>query len=92
MNTPTDTNQGICIRLAMSDLVKEALEKEGGKTSVVLYIVPRPGLSFGATHAVFQGIPGRKGEEHPRVGHAKFYRSDTVPKTFNTTCRCEPTN
>lgn len=79
MNIPTNTSQCICIRLSMSDLVKEALEKDNGKTSVVLYIVPRSNLPLGATHAIYQGIPGRKGEEHPRVGHAKFYRSDTVP-------------
>ena len=82
MNTPTDTNQGICIRLSMSDLVKDALEKEGGKTSVVLYIVPRPGLPYAATHAVFQGIPGKRGEEHPVVGHARFYRSDAIPQNL----------
>jgi hypothetical protein len=63
----------------MSDLVKEALEKDGGKTSVVLYIVPRPGQPAGATHAIYQGVRGRKGEEHPVVGHARFYRSDAVP-------------
>lgn len=79
MNTPIDTNQGICLRLSMSDLVKEALEKDGGKTSVVLYIVPRKDQPAGATHAAYQAIRGRTGEEHPVVGHAKFYRSDAIP-------------
>ena len=63
----------------MSDLDKSALEKDGGKTSVVLYVVPRSGQPAGATHAIYQGIPGRKGEEHPVVGHARFYHSSAVP-------------
>ena len=84
MNTPIDSNQGICLRLSMSDLVKDALEKDGGKTSVVLYIVPRSGQPAGATHAVYQGVRGCKGEEHPVVGHARFYRSDAIPAELQT--------
>lgn len=79
MSTP----QGICARLWMSDLDKSALEKDEGKTAVVIYVVPRSGLPYGATHAVYQAIPGRKGEEHPRVGHAKFY-PDAVPAELQT--------
>ncbi len=84
MNQPIDTNLGICLRLSMSDLAKEALEKDGGKTSVVLYIVPRSGMPYGATHAAYQGVPGKKGEEHPRVGFVRFYRSETIPAELQT--------
>jgi hypothetical protein len=84
MNTPTNHQQGICLRLTMSDLVKEALEKDAGKTSVVLYIVPRSGQPYAATHAIYQGVPGAKGEEHPRVGFARFYRSDAIPAELQT--------
>ena len=80
MNTPIDTNQCFCIRLSMSDLVKEALEKDGGKTSIVLAIVPRRNQPFAATHAAYQLVRGRKGEEHPKVGFVRFYRSDAVPE------------
>lgn len=69
---------GTCIRLTMSDLDRSALTKADGKTSVVLYIVPRAGLKNGATHAVFQGIPGKRGGEHLVVGDACFY-GDAVP-------------
>lgn len=84
MNSPVNTNHGACLRLTMSDLVKEALEKDQGKTSVVLYIVPRQGQPAGATHAIYQGIPGRNGEEHPLVGFARFYRSDAIPAELQT--------
>lgn len=84
MNTPTNYQQGVCVRLTMSDLNKEALEKDAGKTSVVLYIVPRPDQPAGATHAIYQGIPGAKSEEHPRVGFARFYRSDAIPSELQT--------
>lgn len=67
--------QGTCMRLYMSDLDKGALEKDAGKTAVVLYIVPRKGLPQGATHAVYQHVPGKKGEDHPRVGFARPYRN-----------------
>lgn len=67
------TNQAVCLRLTMSDLDRSALEKDEGKTSVILYVVPRKGQPYGATHAIYQGIAGRKGEDHPVVGHAKFY-------------------
>lgn len=70
--------QGICARLWMSDIDKSALEKDEGRTAVVIYIVPRKGLPYGATHAVYQAIHGRKGEEHPVIGHARFYE-DAVP-------------
>ncbi len=79
MNNTIDYDKGVCVRIFMSDLVKEALEKQNGKTSVVLAIVPRPGLPFGATHAVYQHIRGRKGEEHPVVGHAVFYERSVIP-------------
>jgi hypothetical protein len=72
-------NQGTCIRLTMSDLDREALTKSNGKTSVVLYIVPRAGLPQGATHQVYQGIPGKRGGDHLVVGDAVFY-SNAVPK------------
>jgi hypothetical protein len=62
----------------MSDLDRSALEKINGKTSVVLYIVPRAGLPQGATHQVYQGIPGKRGGEHLVVGDAVFY-SNAVP-------------
>ena len=78
-----NANQGICARLWMSDIDRDALEKDEGKTALVIYIVPRSGLPFGATHAVYQGIPGRKGEEHPRIGHAKLY-PDSVPAELQT--------
>ena len=71
-------NQGTCIRLTMSDLNREALTKSNGKTSVVLYIVPRAGLPDGATHQVYQGIPGKRGGDHLVVGDACFY-GDAVP-------------
>jgi len=71
-------NQGTCIRLTMSDLNREALTKSNGKTSVVLYIVPRAGLPDGATHQVYQGIPGKRGGDHLVVGDAVFYK-DAVP-------------
>jgi hypothetical protein len=79
MNNPINSTQGICIRLSMSDLVKEAIETDGTKKSVVLYIVPRSGQPAGATHAVYQGIRERKGSEHPHVGHARFYISSAIP-------------
>jgi hypothetical protein len=66
-------NQGTCIRLTMSDLDRAALTKSNGKTSVVLYIVPRAGLPDGATHQVYQRIPGRKGEDHLIVGDGVCY-------------------
>lgn len=68
-------NQGTCLRLYMSDLDKTALEKDAGKTAVVLYIVPRSGLPQGATHAVYQHVPGKTGEQHPVVGFARPYRN-----------------
>jgi hypothetical protein len=71
-------NQGTCIRLTMSDLDREALTKSNGKTSVVLYIVPRAGLPDGATHRVYQGIPGKRGGDHLVVGDACFY-DNAVP-------------
>jgi hypothetical protein len=71
-------NQGTCIRLTMSDLDRSALTKADGKTSVVLYIVPRAGLPQGATHRVYQGIPGKRGGDHLVVGDAVFYK-DAVP-------------
>jgi hypothetical protein len=71
-------NKGTCIRLTMSDLDRSALEKIKGKTSVVLYIVPRAGLPDGATHQVYQGIPGKRGGEHLVVGDAAFY-ANAVP-------------
>ena len=61
------------MRLYMSNLDKTALEKDAGKTAVVLYIVPRPGLPQGATHAVYQRVPGKTGEQHPVVGYARPY-------------------
>jgi hypothetical protein len=70
--------QGTCIRLTMSDLDRSALEKKQGKTSVVLYIVPRAGLKDGATHQVYQGIPGKRAGDHLVVGDAVFYK-DAVP-------------
>lgn len=79
MNTPTNHNQAICARIFMSDIQKEHLQKSEGKTAIVLYVVPRKNQPFGATHAVYQGIPGAKGEEHPVIGHARFYHSSTVP-------------
>lgn len=62
------------MRLYMSDLDKTALEKDSGKTAVVLYIVPRKDLPQGATHAVYQHVPGKTGEQHPIVGFARPYR------------------
>lgn len=84
MNTPIDLKVATCMRLTMSDLDRDALEKDGGKTSVVLAIVPRSGLEYGATHAVYQLIRGRAGEENPRVGFVRFYRSDAVPAELLT--------
>ena len=72
------SENGTCIRLTMSDLDRAALTKSNGKTSVVLYIVPRAGLPDGATHRVYQGIPGKRGGDHLIVGDACFY-DNAVP-------------
>ena len=77
------TTPAICARIWMSDIDKSALEKDEGKTAMVIYVVPCSGLPFGATHAVYQGIPGRNGEEHPKIGHAKLY-PDAVPAELQT--------
>lgn len=66
------------MRLIMSDLDRAALEKVDGKTAVVLYIVPRCNQPGGSTHAVYQGIRGRR--DHPQVGHALFYQTTDVPQ------------
>ena len=78
MNAITE-HPATCIRLTMSDLDRAALTKANGKTSVVLYIVPRSGLPDGATHAVYQGIPGKRGGDHLVVGDACFY-GEAVPR------------
>jgi len=89
MNSPVNTNHGACLRLTMSDLVKEALEKDQGKTSVVLYIVPRQGQPAGATHAIYQGIPGRNGEDHPESGLLGSTAATPSRKNSNMTSHCE---
>lgn len=68
----------ICARLFLGEIEKSALEVDEGKKSMVIYVVPRSGLPYGATHAVYQGIQGKQGEEHPVIGHARFY-PDAVP-------------
>jgi hypothetical protein len=75
-------NQATCMRLYMSDLDKTALEKDAGKTAVILYIVPRKKLPQGATHAVYQHVPGRTGEQHPIVGFARPYRSPSSTPAY----------
>jgi hypothetical protein len=75
-------NQGTCMRLYMSDLDKAAIEKDAGKTAVVLYIVPRKGLPQGATHAVYQHVPGKIGEEHHTVGFARPYRDRKLTPAY----------
>lgn len=79
MNIPTNSAQGICLRLYLSDIDKGAIEIDGGKKSIVIAIVPRSNQPEGATHAAYQLIHGRSGEDHPVVGHAKFYRTEHIP-------------
>jgi len=79
MNRPITHQHAVCIELTMSDLDKTALTKRSGKTSVVLYIVPRDNTPEGATHTIYQGVPGLKGEQHPKVGYARFYAPMNIP-------------
>jgi hypothetical protein len=78
------THPGACIEIAMSDIDREALTKVDGKTKIVVYVVPRANLPRGATHAVYQAIRGRKGEEHPRIGTAILYTTEHVPAELQT--------
>lgn len=84
MNLPTNTKTCTCMKLFMSDIQRDHLEKSEGKTAIVLYIVPSKGLPYGATHVVYQGIPGAKPNEHPIIGHAKDYLSGAVPAELQT--------
>ena len=53
----------------MSDISKEHLRKEGGKTGIELFVAPHHDQPHGATHAVYQ----RTGDTNTIIGHAKFY-------------------
>lgn len=72
------------MRLFMANIQKEHLEKSEGGTSIVLYLIPKEGLPYGASHEVIQAIPGQKGGALPIIGHAKDYLSGAVPKELQT--------
>jgi hypothetical protein len=80
MNTPLHTNHGACLRISLGDIDRSALEDDGGRKSFPVAIVPRKGLPAGATHAVYQIVKGKTGEEHPVVGHAKFYSTAAIQR------------
>jgi hypothetical protein len=71
------------LRLIMPEVQRDHLEiLPDGKKALPIAIVPRSNLPDGATHAVYQLIPGRSQEEHPVIGYAKPYGNAGTPKPF----------
>lgn len=69
------------LRLIMPDVQREHLEiLPDGRKALPIAIVPRSNLPAGATHAVYQLIPGLTKEEHPVIGYAKPYGNSANPK------------
>lgn len=87
MNIPIQSSQSICLRLYLSNIDKTAIDNDGGSKSIVLAIVPRLNQPEGATHAAYQLIHGRRGEDHLVVGHAKLYRSEHIPSALQLDIR-----
>lgn len=71
------------LRLIMPEVQRDHLEiLPDGRKALPIAIVPRSNLPDGATHAVYQLIPGLANGEHPVIGYAKPYGKAANPKPF----------